>query len=53
MNDKGMNQAQMQLWKENKVNPLGGCLPMLLQLPIFFALNKLYLVFIYTYNGIF
>ena len=22
---QGMNQAQMQLWKENKVNPLGGC----------------------------
>lgn len=39
---QGMNQAQMQLWKENKVNPLGGCLPMLLQLPIFFALNNVF-----------
>ncbi len=39
---QGMNQAQMQLWKENKVNPLGGCLPMLLQLPIFFALNDVF-----------
>jgi YidC/Oxa1 family membrane protein insertase len=25
----------MELWKENKVNPMGGCLPMLIQMPIF------------------
>lgn len=30
--------AVMALYKEHKVNPLGGCLPMFLQLPIFFAL---------------
>ena len=29
-----MNQAMMNLYKEHKVNPLGGCLPMLLQLPV-------------------
>ena len=29
-----MAQAQMKLFKENKVNPMGGCLPMLIQLPI-------------------
>lgn len=31
-------QAQMDLFKQEKVNPIGGCLPMLLQLPVFFAL---------------
>ncbi|MGQ4277363.1 membrane protein insertase YidC [Pseudidiomarina sp. E22-M8] len=33
-----MSQAMMKLYKEEKVNPLGGCLPMLLQLPIFLSL---------------
>ncbi|KFZ30913.1 membrane protein insertase [Pseudidiomarina salinarum] len=33
-----MSQAMMKLYKEEKVNPLGGCLPMILQLPIFLAL---------------
>jgi YidC/Oxa1 family membrane protein insertase len=33
-----MNQEMMKLYKEHKVNPLGGCLPMLLQLPFFVAL---------------
>ena len=28
----------MDMYRKNKVNPLGGCLPMLLQLPVFFAL---------------
>lgn len=31
-------QAMMALYKDNKVSPLGGCLPLLLQLPILFAL---------------
>lgn len=31
-------QEMMKLYKENKVNPLGGCLPLLIQLPILFAL---------------
>jgi len=30
----------MSLMKENKANPFGGCLPMLLQIPIFFALYR-------------
>jgi YidC/Oxa1 family membrane protein insertase len=34
---QAMNREMMALWKEHKVNPMGGCLPMLLQLPIFFA----------------
>lgn len=29
------NQKTMELWKEHKVNPAGGCLPMLLQIPVF------------------
>jgi len=33
-----MNQEMMKLYKEHKVNPVGGCLPMLLQLPFFVAL---------------
>lgn len=33
-----MNQEMMKLYKEHKVNPLGGCLPMLMQLPFFVAL---------------
>lgn len=34
------NAATMELYKKEGVNPLGGCLPMVLQIPIFFALYK-------------
>jgi YidC/Oxa1 family membrane protein insertase len=30
-------QKQMELWKKNKVNPMGGCLPMMVQMPVFFG----------------
>lgn len=33
-----MNQAVMNLYKEYKINPMGGCLPMALQMPILYAL---------------
>jgi YidC/Oxa1 family membrane protein insertase len=33
-----MNKKVMELYKKNKVNPLGGCLPLLVQMPFFFAL---------------
>ncbi len=33
-----MNQKTMELYKEHKVNPAGGCLPILIQLPILWAL---------------
>jgi YidC/Oxa1 family membrane protein insertase len=33
-----MNREVMELYKRHKVNPLGGCLPMLLQLPVFIGL---------------
>jgi YidC/Oxa1 family membrane protein insertase len=35
-----MAQAQMQLYKEHGINPLGGCLPLLVQLPILLALYQ-------------
>jgi len=38
-----MNQAMMALYKEYKVNPVSGCLPMLLQIPVFFALYNVLL----------
>ena len=33
-----MNQAMMDLYKTEKINPLGGCLPILVQIPVFIAL---------------
>jgi YidC/Oxa1 family membrane protein insertase len=36
-----LNQELMQLYKTYKVNPLGGCLPMVLQIPVFFALYRM------------
>jgi len=35
-----MNKAVMELYRDHKVNPLGGCLPMIVQIPVFFALYK-------------
>ena len=37
-NKEKLNKEMMALYRKNRVNPLGGCLPMLLQLPVFFAL---------------
>ena len=33
-----MSQAMMELYKKEKINPLGGCLPILVQMPVFLAL---------------
>ncbi len=38
-----MNQEMMTMYKTYKVNPVGGCLPMLIQIPVFFALYKVLL----------
>jgi len=38
------NEAMMRLYKEEKVNPAAGCLPMLIQIPVFFALYKVLFV---------
>lgn len=35
-----LQQEMMALYKRDKINPAGGCLPMLLQIPVFFALYK-------------
>lgn len=36
-----MNQELMALYRTYKVNPVGGCLPMVLQIPVFFALYRM------------
>jgi YidC/Oxa1 family membrane protein insertase len=38
-----MNAAVMDLYKKNGANPLGGCLPLLLQIPVFFAIYRVLL----------
>jgi len=38
-----MNAATMELYKKHNANPLGGCLPMLLQIPVFFAIYRVLL----------
>lgn len=35
---EALNREMMALWSKNGVNPVGGCLPMLIQMPVFFAL---------------
>lgn len=41
---QGLQQAMMKMYQTEKVNPLAGCLPILLQIPIFFALYKVLLL---------
>ena len=38
------NEAMMKLYKDEKVNPAAGCFPMLIQIPVFFALYKVLFV---------
>ena len=38
-----VNQAMMELYRTEKINPLGGCLPILLQIPIFLTLYRVIL----------
>jgi YidC/Oxa1 family membrane protein insertase len=38
------NMEQMELYKREKISPLGGCIPMLLQIPVFFSLYKVLVV---------
>src|SRR5574341_1321945 len=35
-----LNEEMMKFYQENKINPLAGCLPLLVQLPIFFSLFR-------------
>ena len=39
-----MQKEIMEMYKTHKVNPLGGCLPIVLQIPVFFALYKILLI---------
>ena len=39
-----LQQAMMALYKKEKVNPMSGCLPILVQIPVFFALYKVLFV---------
>lgn len=39
-----LNQAVMEFYKKEKVNPVSGCLPIILQIPVFFALYKVLFV---------
>ncbi len=39
-----LNQAMMEMYKKEKVNPASGCLPILIQIPVFFALYKVLFV---------
>jgi YidC/Oxa1 family membrane protein insertase len=39
-----IQKETMELYKKHKANPIGGCLPMLIQLPVFFALYKILLI---------
>ncbi len=39
-----MNEKVMEVYKKEKVNPMAGCLPMIIQIPVFFALYKVLFV---------
>lgn len=41
---QAMGQEVMKLYQKHKVNPLGGCLPIIIQIPVFFALYKVLLM---------
>jgi YidC/Oxa1 family membrane protein insertase len=38
-----LNTEMMKLYKEHRVNPMSGCLPMVIQIPVFFALYRVLL----------
>ena len=43
-------QATMKIFKEHEVNPMGGCLPMIVQMPVWFALYNVMLYSVELYN---
>ncbi|MHB1697572.1 MAG: membrane protein insertase YidC [bacterium] len=50
-NKAELNKKIMELYKESRVNPFGGCLPMLLQIPVFYGLYQTLLVSIQLRNA--
>lgn len=49
-NQEELNKQTMALFRENKVNPIGGCLPMLLQAPIWISLYRVLLTSVDLYH---
>lgn len=47
---KAQQQALVELYKQEEVNPIGGCLPLLIQLPIFFVLYRVFINGLHTEN---
>lgn len=43
-NKQKLNESMMKLYREEKVNPAAGCLPIMIQIPVFFALYKVLFV---------
>ncbi len=50
-NKAELNKKIMELYKESRVNPFGGCLPMLLQIPVFYGLYEALLISIQLRNA--
>ncbi len=50
-NKTELNKKIMEIYKENKVNPFGGCLPMILQIPVFYGLYTTLLIAIQLRNA--
>jgi len=42
-NPQKLNKEMIEFWQKNKVNPFSGCLPLVVQLPIFFALYNVFM----------
>jgi YidC/Oxa1 family membrane protein insertase len=52
-NDRAkLNEEVMALYRDNKINPLGGCLPLLLQLPVFFVMYQVIAGLTRKVNGV-
>lgn len=51
-NKEEQTKQMMELWKKEKVNPLGGCLPMLIQFPIIIAIFEMFRHGIPQINGV-
>jgi len=50
-NPQKLNKEVLELYKKHKVNPLGGCLPLLFQFPVFIALYQVLLKFVELKNA--
>ncbi|MDD5596134.1 MAG: YidC/Oxa1 family membrane protein insertase, partial [Candidatus Omnitrophica bacterium] len=50
-NPQKLNKEVLELYKKHKVNPIGGCLPLLFQFPVFIALYQVLLKFVELKNA--